>query len=66
MPAAAGKCRGRDCFLLAFRAERKYNFVAAVGALRRWQLCNQTDETGGRSEMSGLLFLASGKDQSAA
>jgi hypothetical protein len=42
-------------FRLSFPREHRYNYVAATRRLRDPQLCNQTDETGGRSAMSGLL-----------
>ncbi len=47
-------------FRVAFFFEDRYYCVAAVCALRDRQLCNQTDETGGRSEMSGPLLLGAG------
>jgi hypothetical protein len=42
-------------FRLSFSREHQYNYLAATRRLRDPQLCNQTDETGGRSAMSGLL-----------
>jgi hypothetical protein len=42
-------------FRLSFPREHRYNYLAATRRLRDPQQCNQTDETGGRSAMSGLL-----------
>jgi hypothetical protein len=51
-------------FRLSFPRERRYNYVAATRRLRAPQLCNHTDETGGRSAMSGLLSLSAASDRS--